>query len=95
MLKHSAEIIHGLLSDFLEVVLEDMSLDKPRLLVLRFLINPRTGVLEEDCFTCYKSKDIPIQFVTKELFWLYHFMLEHRDWKEHLAEYDDFCSNRL
>ena len=101
MLKHSAEIIHDLLSDFLEVRILDTSakvvdLTKPlAVLVLRFPIDPRTHVLEVNCFTCYKAKELAVQYITKELFWLYNFVLEFRDWKEHLDEYDDFCSNKL
>ena len=95
MLKHSAEIKHDLLSDFLEVVLTDSIVKEPRRLVLRFPISSRTGVLDINVFTCAKSKDLSIQYICRELFWVYNFILEFSDWKEHLAEYDDFCSNRL
>ena len=101
MLKHSAEIINGLLSDFLEVRILDTSVKlsdstkSSSVLVLRFPIDPRTHFLDVNCFTCYKAKELAVQYITKELFWLYNFVLEFRDWKEHLAEYDDFCSNRL
>ena len=101
MLKHSAEIVNDLLSDFLEVRILDTSAkvsdpQKPLcVLVLRFPIDPRTYLLEVNCFTCYKAKEFSIQYITKELFWLQNFLMEFRDWKEHLSEYDDFCSNKL
>lgn len=95
MLKHSAEIVAGLMTDFLEVVLEDTNAKEPCVLVIRFPIDVRTGALDLSCFTCCKTKELAIQSVAKELFWVYHFVLEFRDWKSHLDEYDDFCSNRL
>lgn len=95
MLKRSAEIIRNPLGDFLEVVLEDTNAKSPRQLVLRFPVNPRTGVLDTNCFTCCKASELALQFVSRELFWLYHFILEFRDWKRHLDQYDDFCSQRL
>lgn len=95
MLKHSAKIICSNLCDVLEVVLEDSNAKTPRVLVLRFPIDSRTGQIETTCFTCFKAKELAIQHITTELFWLYHFILEYRDWRAHLDEYDDFCSNRL
>lgn len=95
MLKHSAKISNSLLCEILEVVLEDSNAKTPRVLVLRFPINPCTGRLETTSFTCFKAKELAIQYISTELFWLYQFILEHPDWRVHLDEYDDFCSNRL
>ena len=95
MFKHSAQIVHDLLSDFLEILLEDTHAKPSRVLILRFPVDPRTGLLDQTCFTCYKAKELSVQYITKEWFWLYNFLVEFRDWKEHLDEYDDFCSNKL
>ena len=81
--------------EVLEIVLND-SLRKPNptLLTLRFPLEGYNFDLYTS-FSCHAVSGVAVNQISTELFWFYHFRLEHRDWKERLAEYDDFCSNRL
>ena len=95
MLHRTARINTYEYGEVLEIILTD-SLHKPNptILTLRFPLGDYNFDLYTT-FSCTAVSGVAVNQISTELFWFYHFRLEHRDWKEHLDEYDDFCSNKL
>lgn len=96
MLHRSAVLRAYEFGEVVEFVLEDtLRKGNPVMIVIRcpVYLCPSHRLYSEFSVTCADGV-VPNQIST-ELFWMYHFFMEFRDWKSHLDEYDDFCSNRL